>query len=621
MKNILFRYRLFNRTTTVLYLIIFLVFAGFLYADAKREDAIELYYQKRYIEALDLFDEYLKKHPDDEEANVYYAECFSKNLETELLIDKAKKLMKQMRYNDALDALYEAKRISPYVIDIEVLIEKAEDEKRRAKPFEHLSPDELQEYKKKYSLGIKMLDEGKNEVALKLFARCLAIAPKSPEAIEGYNKANNLYKSQLHREKLYDIFKAADSLKAQKKYLLAISKYEEVLQYDPSNIKARNEISAINDIVQSEKEKSEKRREASLLFRSAKSYYDSRDYDKAIEQFTLGKEIDDSYTDWDGWVKRSRNAKEAYEKRIFEAKLKEIETKYESALFFLATEQYTEAIAQFDTVYRIAKKYQQKEMVKNANEFIKKIKDILKQKEEEVVSEESPYYELVQTLTALGIKEYEQKEYSKAKKYFENILELFPKNKVANKYFVLCNVQMQEGYSKKFLASIIPRIKSNIKANPSEAKRLLDLAKNVDPNNPEISRLEKQIKGRQKIVASSNVPKRTLDSWYISALNQSRSNPAQAKAMCRKILTADPNYIKARTLLARIDARSSNSFSRASSDQIKPAAQRAYAQGMLHYNNGRIREALNYFNRAVNIDPAFRKAKNARNKCRVYLNS
>lgn len=624
-KNFLFLYRPYRNNYFLILLIfsIFIITSGSLFADNAelRKEAIELYYQKRYVEALDLFDDYLKKNPDDDEANVYYAECFSKNLETDLLIEKAKKLKEQMRYNDALDVLYEAKRISPYVVEIEVLIENIEDEKRKAKPFEHLSPDELNEYKKKYSLGIKMLEEGKNEVAMNLFARCLAIAPKSPEAIEGYNKANNLYKSQLHREKLYDIFQEADALKTQKKYVMAISKYEEVLRYDPSNVRARNEISTLNEIIQTEKEKSEKKREASLLFRSAKSYYDSRDYDKAIEQFTLGKEIDAEFTDWEGWIQKSRKAKEDYEKRIFEAKLREIESKYEGALFFLATEKYSEAIAEFDTVYRIAKKYNQKEMEKNALEFIKKIKDVLKQKEEEVVSSESPYYELVQTLTALGIKKYQQKKYSESKKYFENILELFPKNKIANKYFVLCNVQMQEGYSEKFLSNILPQIKKNIKTNTAEAKRLLDLAKSVNPDHPEVIRLDKQLKEQEGIIKKGKVPKATLDSWYASALNQSRSNPTQAKAQCHRILNADPNYIRARTLLARINAQNSNNFSQVSSDQIKPAAQRAYAQGMLHYNNGRIRQAMNHFNQAVQIDPKFYKARNALNKCKAYLNS
>ncbi len=626
-KKSLFPFLTYNYRAFIIFAFIFLslpIFNTHLIARDKeqiRKDAIELYYQKQYVEALELFDDYLREVPDDEEANVYYAECFSKNLETELLIEKAKKLRGQMRFNDALEVLYDAKKISPYLVEIEILIEKIEDEKLKAKPFEHVSPKEMEEYKQKFSLGLKNMDEGKNEIAMNLFARCLAIAPKSPEAIEAYNKANNLYKSQLHREKLYDIFLEADKYKANKQYVLAIAKYEEILRYDPSNNKARNEISDLNSILQSQREKSEKEKEAGSLMNSAKNFFNTREYDKAIEQFTLGKGVDPAYADWDGWIEKSRKSKEDYEKRIFEAKLKEIEAKYESALYYVATEKYSLAIAEFDEVYAISKKYGQKEMMQASLDFIHKLKDAIKQKEEEMVSDESPYYDLVATLTALGIKKFDDGQYGESKKYFENILDLFPKNKNANKYFILCNIKMQKGYGKKFLDNVIPQIRTMMKTDPNEARRLLDLAATVDPENDEVKKLQQEMGRKKSIETASKVPRTTLDGWYSQALGLSRSDPDKAKALCRNIIAADPDYIRAQTLLARINARTASTFLTSASDAIKPAAQKEYAQGMLNYNNGRVREAMNHFQRALQIDPGFAKARNAHNKCKVYLSS
>lgn len=595
------------------------------YAESFEElktEGIAYYYQKRYEKAQQFLGEALKKQPQDKEINLYYAETLTRQLTAEVWLKRALELASQGRFNKALQALSRAEAISPYMDQLSDVREDIEDKKEELKPLEHLSETQKDEYFSYMKSGRQNLDAAKNKTAMGFFARALGLAPKSIEALEGYQESQKRYKAALYRDKLSDLFTDAVRYENQNKLVLALAKYKEVLKYDATNNQALTKAQQIEDTLDKRRRLSEKNREAKAFLDSGDRYLAAQQFIEAIEQYELGKGVFEDYIDWDKKIETAEDAKRREEEKKLEEKLKEIEINFQEGLIFLAREKFEEAIASFNLVITISKKYNQQQTRKNAEDLLKKAQENLKRKEEEQVSTESPYYDLVESLYSLGRKEFDNENYQKARRYFSNILEIFPKNKKANRYFLLCNIRMQPQMKDELLNNLLSQASELKKTDPVEANRLIDLAASIDPNDNRVKKMVKESeKTRPTYIKKSDVPQSTLDGWYRQAINQSQTNPDSSKALCQRILQEDPRYSKARTLLARIEARTNrNSWSR-QRPQVNNQAKQAYATGIMHYNAGRIRRARDSFRRALQIDPGFGRARNALQKCDAYLNS
>ena len=98
----------------------------------------------------------------------------------------------------------------------------------------------------------------------------------------------------------------------------------------------------------------------------------------------------------------------------------------------------------------------------------------------------------------------------------------------------------------------------------------------------------------------------------------SQTDPQQAMQILRQLLEDDPQNAKARGLLARIEGRLARDRWAQSDIPIAPAALKAYADGIVFYNTGQLKEAREAFSLALNLAPNFERAVVALKKCDSY---
>ena len=583
-----------------------------------KKEGIQAFFQKDYVKAISLLEKYTAKAAEDEEAIYYLSEAYGRHLSALTWIDRAKKLIEQNRYTQAKRALEKAKEISPLEKEIPVLEKKLRSLLEERDLLENLPPKRKEYVRSLIQEAKKSYENGEFESALELYSKVLSVVPNYPPAKEGYAEALKAYKEKIYQERLVNLFSRAERLQESRLYVQAKEVYEEILSIDPTNLKALKEKKRLEELIRKEREELEKRKHAEEFLKSGKAYLKVNRFEEAIEQFYLGKGIYPEYAPWDKWIEITKKKREEYIQKEFERKLRELDQNFQRGLLAFAQEKFQEAISYFEKVVEIAYRYNQKEILEQALEFIENAKEQLKLKEEEEIPPESPYYELVESLKAMGIAEYKKGNYSLAMEYFQAILELFPKNRIANKYVLLITIQRNPARKKVLIQNFIQSIQATYKKSPFRARRLFQILEEIVPDDPQVRKLRPLITGKKALV-KKGVSSKELQKRYKKALELSNQDPKKAIAILKKVLQEDPTFQKARILLARIEARLSEKYWRRELPKINPKAHSLYAKGIFFYNQGNIEEAILYFEEALKIEPNFLKARVALEKCRRYL--
>lgn len=584
-------------------------------------DEVEAFlYQKRHEAVIESLEKYLQGNPGDAKASLLYSEALGHKMEAELLVIKADKLAKQYRFAQALDVLDEAELISPYLEKIDLKRKEILKMQKRLEPYANLSSAERDLVFSLIEEGKGQLSEGKNEEAINTFAKVIEIAPKSPEGNEGYNTALQRYNADEAGSRLKDIFAEVDKLEREGRIVEALARYEEILKLDPGNKKALAKRYELKERAKKMREEASRKELADEYYRSAQNFRTQRKYDEGIEQLKLGKELAPGLKEWDKLLADFEAEQKEYERREFEKDMEELSRQYNRGLLMLATEKYRESIISFQASLLIAKKYDDAVLIKQSKDLLETAKENMEQLEAEVVSPDSPYYDFVETLKQQGFAAYQREDYEQARLYFSEIRKIFPKNRIANRYYLAANIQMNPETKTEIVGNLVQQAVSLQQKNPLEARSVINLAYELDPKNEEIIELRKKIiEGNRPVTTATTVPQEQLDAWYREAFSIYQSNPGQATALAQKILAADPQYVKARTLLARIQGRSN--VSRQNRPEIPVSARRAYSNGIVQYNNGNLEAAVASFQQALRIAPNYPQAQAALNRTRQYMNS
>ncbi len=603
-------------------LLLFLIAQDFLLASASDtfQKGLQLYLRKEHLAAEQMLGEYLSAHPDDKQALYYFAEARAARLQAAHYLVRSAFLMEQHRYNQAEEMLLRSRAIFPGAPGSDALEKELREQREKSKPLEHLSESDRQVHDAVIRQGKVELAAGRNARAMEFFSRALALAPKSTEALEGFTVAQARYREQLYKDKLYRLFLEAERLQKNGRIVEALSRYREILANDPDNMQALGQVRTLEQEIAREREMATKKKLAEEYLQSANVFLSRNLHDSAIEQYLLGEGIYPEYTDWKKLITNANTEREAYNRRIFEAGLVEIEKRFQNALFLMAKEEFKEAVIELDRIIAIATQYEQRETAAQANELLRTAKENQQLQEEETITPESPYYQLVSSLTALGVQSFQENNYAAAKQHFSAILEIFPRNRIANQYLLTINVRQQPGAKNKIMADLVAEIQLQKTKSIQEARRLLALAENIDPDNPAVRELKKELKIQTGIQKKTNRSKQALDSDYQQALRLSQEKPAEALALCRQILTEDPTYGRCRSLIAGIEGRMNRqAWERPA--PVRSEAQQHYARGLLYYNSGNMEAAVESFRRALQLEPSFEKAKIALQKCQSYLGS
>lgn len=582
-----------------------------------------LYFNQKKYEAVIVIGPKLVQVSDyrDKKAEELLINSYHKQIEALITARQAKILMDNQQILQAEKTVKQALDISPESGIIINLRDRIGKMLIGLNPLAHLSEAEKIEFQKLLKSGQSSLDNGKDEEALGFFAKTILMAPKSPEAIEGYNLALVRTNKENTSGRVRELLVKADQLIQEKKYPEAVQTLDEVLTFDPINSYAINKKTELSRLIKDMSQRAQKEELAKQYLDDAKKLEEQNNYDSAIEKYNLGFSLLSDYTAWKKLILEAERRKKEFEERKFSKSLDDIAKSYQKGIYYLASEEFSRAVTEFESVINIAKQYGQDETIKQATEFLQKAQDNFKRKEEENVGTTNPYYKMVNNIKILGISAYNEQRYDLSKQYFNSILELFPKNKFARIYYLKSDIELNPGSKEDVIGQFIADIDRAIEAKDiNEAKRLLAISIEIDPDNPELKKINTRLnKTRQQtLVKQRTVPLQVLDTWYrqaFAALTQ-ENDSKKASGLLTKIIAEDPTYIKAVTLKARIEGRSQvTQEARA----VPVEAQKFYSEGLWHYGQGRIREAKDSFDQALRIDPTYQNAITAREKCVKYL--
>ena len=613
----------------VIFLLIYTFFTAKTYSATNNEnqkivDSLNLkakafYHQKLYDESNFILEKILEFSPQDPEAKIYY-ELTNKKLISALILTKQALILSSkgqlLLSKDRIDEAFETAPNNEIIIDVRNKIYRLLN---KTNPLARLNDKEENEYNETMKKAQSDLETGKNETALQLFAHALQISPQSPEAIKGYNLARIRSQEKNFADKTEKLLQQGEALFKAKNYQGAKNIYDEVLVYDPANNEAQKKRNELTLLIEKISAVAEKEQMAGDLLASGNKLVAENNFSDAIEKFQMGKGLLPDYTKWDSLIDNTQRKQKELEEKNFQSKLDTLEKSYQKALFNLAAENYTIAISELEKVVQISREFKQKQTEIQAVELLQKARDNLRKEEEEVVTEYSPYYNMISNLKILGKNAYDQKEYAIAKEYFASILELFPKNRIATIYFLKCNIEITPEIKNEVISEFITQIESNIDKNQDEARRLLKISLEIEPDNSRLKEFSGKLEAKTIFKKNSSVSAAQVNQWYKEALDASQQNPETSITLLEKIIQADPTYVKARTLMAQLEGRLSKNQWTAKTNTVNAEAQQLYSEGILHYNQGRIEKAKKSFEDALRIEPGYTKAKVALEKCKSYL--
>lgn len=581
---------------------------------------IAAYNQRRLVEARQYASAALDIDSTWQPAVLIHGQAYADILATEIHIRNTQKLIHFDRFDKAETELDGAEGIYPTHPKIpelrELLRKKREDNTKTI--LAKLPEAKRKEYEAAMQKAAEAMNAAKYPEAMHHYSQALKIAPESIDAKMGYAEAERLLKQDGSDQKVTLLFRQAEKLEKERRFAQAVSTYDQILRIQPDNEQALTRKAALVDFMQQQLSEGERRLLAKEYLKSGNEAFKKTDYSFAIEQYRVGQALDPKLTDWDALIKKALAAKKQQEENLFADRLKELERRYQSAMLQMLLENYPAAIEDLEVVISIAKQFKQEQTQKHAEAMLQKAKEAMLRQEDEFITRDSPYYNFVQSLTAMGLTSFKKDDCNATMKHFGAIVEVFPKNRISNQHIIACTIKLNPERREGIIRDLIESIYRMKDQNAFEARRYLEILKFVDPQNPKIPELERELAEKTAVLKKSIQPAEFLDALYKKALILSQSDPEGALAVLKQLLEEDPQNAKARGLFAKIEGRINRARWAESDTPIAPAALKAYANGIVFYNTGQIIEAKAAFAEALNLAPNFERAVVALKKCEAY---
>lgn len=462
-------------------------------------------------------------------------------------------------------------------------------------------------------------EEGSNlQGALENYRKAVAIFAGEPAVVKKIKVIEETLAAEEKRRQIAQYTSELNNHIKKKDYASAIGTLQSLMIIEPEKKEHRIQRDKLRKLLEEERLKKEKMRIAREHLVAGKALLSQKKFQESLEQYQFGLAVLPEFADWDGLMQETRLKHKQHKEYLFEQVINQIESLFQEGISFDARDKFQQAIETFGRVIELSKKYNQTEIQKQARELQRRSLERYNARQATQVGEQSPYYELVQSLLSLGEQAYKQKSYERAKFYYGSILEIFPKNSEANLYFLSASIQLRPETKAQTISKLQDEVEKSM-AEKYEADRVLDLLEALDKRNRRTKSLRVKFQQFHKLNIKK-VDRRKMKALFTQGQELAAESPEEAVQVLKKLIQQDPTYPGASSLLARIEGR----LSRSSWDQPLKAtnqkAQNLYAEGMLYYNAGQIQKAYTAFQRAVQIDPTFQRARFAFEKCKSYLN-
>lgn len=621
-----------------------IMMGGVLYPESVDEidrRATDYYNNKEFSKALGEWLGILEIDPENESAQKKIEMLYEEKHRKDVSFQTAKYL-----YRDSLDSIAKgdiekakdnsdraiASFVTAYRIDpkdAELQIMKEDMRKLQEEVQIELAKKRLSEgLKKRYLALMKEADANiksqQFETAVKNYKEVLSFVPNDIAAMEGLRNAELAISNRLKYERIQSLLVAGIALFDEKKYKEARGDFNEVLGLDAKNREAKDYIRKIDDILEESRNYEMKRLQAEQFYLSGIENIKNKNFDRAVDDFENVLALIKNYKDTVERLNSIDRLRREYLEELKLVKLKNIDREFQNGLIAYADARYKEALSHFertimlDPANDLAKKY------------IQRVKDALKDIEEEVVDNDSPYYDVVNSLAVSGRQLYDKGDYIGSRQRWEKILRLFPKNRLAQEFLLKCEFRINPEAFSQFATKIVDEGQDFLREKKYErALRQFELIQTIVPTYPGIGVLIAAAKKGMEKKAEPGASPQEIEARYAEAMNLyrrgGRENTEQALKNFRWIMAKDPNNVKALINVNRIESQlrlggvEATEKRGALTEKQKQLVRTYYYNGINYYTNNNFDRAIEEWRKVLAIDPEHEKARNNIRKCLVLL--
>lgn len=601
---------------------------------------------KEYNEAISIWMEILDRDPENDRVQKRIENVFEIKQKKDLTLEKSKLDFKISRYKlrddstlkdgitrgkSAMSNFIAAYRLDPNDTDMKNMIDEMkilEDEINTAEDKERVAYA-LRERAKNYKLKAlaEMSSENpKYDVALGFWEKVLEIFPRDSEAIEGVRKCKIAIENIIKFENIRKFMNSGDRLLAEKQYQPARLEYGQVLILDPKNRDAKIKIEQIDDALISIRNLEQRRQQAENYYQSALKNMAKDQFDDAKDDFENALALIDNYRDSMERLSSIGRFREEYQKRKEGERRDEINRQFQTGIISFVQGKYSDAISAFEKTLTLDSANQL------AIDYLSKARQAQLNIEGEIVERDSQYFDIIESLSASGIKLYENGNYTESLIRWERVLGLFPKNLVAREYSLRCNLKLNPGLFKVLASEAIKQGKLHLdKKEFEQAFKNFEIIRSVSPDYPDIDKLIAQTKTgiQRKDTALAPIERADVERRYAQgiALYQrgGKENFEKARAEFAFIIQKDPNNVQALIALNRVDSqlRGGQPILEAQKKNLTPDQDRLvkkhYYLGISYYSNNEYNNAINEWRKVLAIDPTHVQSKNNIRKCLALM--
>ena len=521
---------------------------------------------------------------------------------------------------DALGNFVAAYRIDPNDPELVRLREQMkilEEDLRNELDKRRISEEKIRQYNEFITIARGFVEQEKYEESIPEWKKALGIMPQDIYAKEELRKAELAVSNRIKFEKIKSLLASGRVFFDAKKYPDSLAEYKQVISLDPKNRDALNYIARIEKLSYEIETSAKKRIQAEQFYQSCMSNIYSYDFDAAIDDFYNTASLIPDYKDVQSRIKSIPQLKKNFADKLLRDKLVEIDKEFNNGLFYYSQANYKDALISFERTIKLDPNNE------TAIGFAKRVKEALKQQQEEVIDETSPYYDLVSSLIANGKILYEKGRYAESEENWRKILNLFPQNVIAAQYLARCQIKTDPRRFKEYTDKLAAEGRELLdKKDNARALKKFEILKSVNPEYPDIANLialasRKPV--RQQADANLTATPQEIQDRYNAALayyNRGGSdNLRSARDNFRWVVDRDPENTKAIVALNRVEAelRASGStipVKKALTSEQEARVRELYFRGINYYSANRYQDAIAEWRKVLAIDPNHEKAKN-----------
>jgi len=600
--------------------------------------AIEYMKQKEFSKALAEWLGILMVQPDNEtiqkKIELLYEEKHRKDLAYQksrfhfrtamALLEKDIKKTRD-NYDIALANFIIAYRIDPRDPSMQLMREemrKFQDEVMIVEARKRLTEELKQKYFALMSSAKEKMKLGQFKEAIRDYKEVLSLVPEDLDATEGIRTAQLAIKNRLKYEKILSLMAAGIGFFDIENYNEARLNFTQVIDLDDKNAQAKKYLRRIDDALDEKRNFELKRVQAEQFYLSGIANTRNKKFDEAEDDYKNTLALIPDYKDTKLKLAGLEQLRREYEEESRRQRLLTIDREFQNGLVAFANGAFKEALTYFEKTLKLDPK---NDLAKN---YIERVKEAIRDREEEVVDQDSPYYDIVNSLIVSGRQLYEKGAFVESQERWDKILRLFPKNRIAIEYMLKIQLRLNPKGFEDFSRNVIRDGKDLLKEKKyTQALTKFELIKDISPNYPDIDNLIAQAKKGTETKLPEGVTPAEVQNRYALGMRLyqqgGEANIRNALAQFQWIAKNDPNNMKAIITLNKIQSQlrvAGGLEARAGlTDRQKELIRKYYYSGINFYTNNQFEQAIQEWRKVLLIDPTHEKARNNIRKSLVLL--